>query len=230
MPGIIHSPIISQDENLKIVLAYESSDWTLNVHNLGDLDYKRVTVVFHPRPPVFIGKEIFKIGTILSRTSSLPYRLSLRINHQALAAKKHETQETQQPDIIISTQLRINLLQTLTTHMNLDDLKTICFHLNIEEDNVPGDTRDRKAAELISLCQRKRIFLDLLETCRQLNPRAPWPKLPLPNVALSRNEFTEPVRKFDDQLFPLDFKAVYLISGSTMTSQFRSQLQLKLIY
>lgn len=229
MAKIIRSPVISQDGNLQIDLACDGSDWILTVQNLCNQALKRVTIVFHPKPPVFVSKEIFKIGTILPRAGSPPYRFSLRINHQALAANKHESQESQRPNINISNQFRINLLQTLTTHMNLDDLKTICFHLNIEEDNVPGDTRDRKAAELISLCQRKSIVVDLLETCRQLNPRAPWPELNLPKQDFSINDVAKLVHDFDDQLFSMDFKALYLVSGSTVTSQFRSELQLKLI-
>lgn len=229
MPKIIQSPVISQDENLKIVLAYDSSDWILTVQNLCGQDLKRVTIVLYPKPPVFVSKEIFKIGTISSDTSSQPCRLSLRINHQALTAAEREIQEIKKPNINISTQFRINLLQTLTAHMNLNELKTLCFHLNIEDDNVPGDTKDRKAAELISLCQRKRIVLDLLETCRHLNPSAPWPELPISKQASSVNDLTKPVQMFNDQVFSMDFKAVYLVSSLKEISQFRSQLQLNLI-
>lgn len=228
MQSVFRSPVTSQDENLQIVLTCNDSDWILTVQNRCGQHLKRLTVVFYPKPPVFVSKEMIKIGTLLPHACSQAYRLSLRINHQALVSRQREIIEPEKAAINISSQFRINLLQTLNTYMNLDDLKTLCFHLNIEEENVPGDIRERKAAELISLCQRKRRIPELLETCRFLNPGAPWPELFSTKEENNKDKKVESFEDVVEQFFFLDFKAVYMVGDLTKMQQFQQQLLIEL--
>ncbi len=67
---------------------------------------------------------------------------------------------------------RINLLNKLVAHFNIDELKTLCFHLNVEYEVLPGEGKVTKIRELITYLERRNRILDLWEICNRLRPES----------------------------------------------------------
>lgn len=65
---------------------------------------------------------------------------------------------------------RINLLNKLVAHFNLDELKTLCFYLNVEYEVLPGDGKETKIRELITYLERRNRIFELWEICNRLRP------------------------------------------------------------
>ena len=60
------------------------------------------------------------------------------------------------------------------------ELRTLCFDLGVDYDVLPGSSKADKARELVGYFWRRGQGMTLLETVRDLRPRARW------NGALSR--------------------------------------------
>jgi hypothetical protein len=60
--------------------------------------------------------------------------------------------------------------ETLKKHFNLDDLRALCQDLNIEFESIAGETRDRKALELVAYAERHVMFDQLIAAIRRSRP------------------------------------------------------------
>jgi hypothetical protein len=65
---------------------------------------------------------------------------------------------------------RIAVRETLKKHFNLDDLRALCQDLNIEFESIAGETRDRKALELVAYAERHVMFDQLIAAIRRSRP------------------------------------------------------------
>ena len=66
------------------------------------------------------------------------------------------------------------LYKKISKAFSLRELKLLCFELQIEYDDVPGDIKANKVAELIKYCQRRHILRELLQKCQQKRPKIDW--------------------------------------------------------
>ena len=63
----------------------------------------------------------------------------------------------------------------IAEHFNLGELRGLCFDLDIQYEDLPGDTRNDKARELVANCERHGRLDDLIARCEQLRPSVNWP-------------------------------------------------------
>lgn len=67
-----------------------------------------------------------------------------------------------------------NLRDQLVKYFNDNELNDLCFDLNIDYQNIPGQTKQDKARELITYCQRHHLLDDLTKRCQELRPQQSW--------------------------------------------------------
>jgi hypothetical protein len=82
-------------------------------------------------------------------------------------------------------QKRNELKKILSERFNLDDLSGIAFDMGLNFENVPGNTLERKAIELILLAERNERLDELIDQVRQRRPEI------LSNAAFGRNKIYE---------------------------------------
>ncbi len=70
---------------------------------------------------------------------------------------------------------RIDLRKRICETFDLNGIRELCEAINIDFENLGGDTRDRKALELIGYCQRRGMFRQLIDACIALRPQVAWP-------------------------------------------------------
>jgi len=76
---------------------------------------------------------------------------------------------------LIETQEQaVQLRRVLADRFNESELRTLCFDLGIESENLPGDTREALARELVAYCVRHGQIPKLVEVGRQLRPDISW--------------------------------------------------------
>ena len=61
---------------------------------------------------------------------------------------------------------RTEVLDALTTHFSLSELETLCFDLRIDADSVAGADKVTKARNLVTYCERRQRFADLVAAIR----------------------------------------------------------------
>lgn len=67
------------------------------------------------------------------------------------------------------------LRRLLNEHFSLGELHNLCHDLGIDFENLPGDTKESKARELVEYCDRRDQLDDLLKRCQGLRPKVQWP-------------------------------------------------------
>ena len=65
---------------------------------------------------------------------------------------------------------RVHLRRVLAEAFSLVDLRVLCFDLGIDYEDLPADTRDGIALELIRTCERTNRLSELMQVCRELRP------------------------------------------------------------
>ncbi len=66
------------------------------------------------------------------------------------------------------------LRKQLSISFNKSELRNLCFDLDVLYENLPGDTIDDKARELVDYCNRHDLLPKLVELCRELRPHTSW--------------------------------------------------------
>ena len=69
---------------------------------------------------------------------------------------------------------RTALRDILVNHFGGDDLVALYFDLGLAYDDLPGDSRPRKAIALIQWAERRRRYAELVEKAYRRQPNAPW--------------------------------------------------------
>jgi len=69
---------------------------------------------------------------------------------------------------------RADLRRKVATYFNDDEIKSLCFDLGIEYENLAGETREAKARELVTYCERTSQVSQLANRCRELRPSVDW--------------------------------------------------------
>ena len=69
---------------------------------------------------------------------------------------------------------RADLRHKVATYFNDDEIKSLCFDLGIEYENLAGETREAKARELVTYCERTSQVSQLANRCRELRPSVDW--------------------------------------------------------
>jgi len=67
-----------------------------------------------------------------------------------------------------------NLRDQLATYFSDSELNDLCFDLNIDYQNLPGQTKQEKARELIIYCQHHGLLENLISRCQELRPHLSW--------------------------------------------------------
>ncbi|MBL7200844.1 MAG: hypothetical protein ISS56_11890 [Anaerolineae bacterium] len=65
---------------------------------------------------------------------------------------------------------RVHLRRVLSEAFSLDELRALSFDLGIDYEDLPADTRDGIALELIRTCERTNRLSELMQVCRELRP------------------------------------------------------------
>jgi hypothetical protein len=68
----------------------------------------------------------------------------------------------------------VKFRQALIVSFSNEDLDSIMFDMGIDPDNVKGQSKDAKARELISYCDRRSKLRDLAEQCYRERPSIDW--------------------------------------------------------
>ena len=76
-------------------------------------------------------------------------------------------------------QIKVNvdfrlLHQQIVESFTVNDLKILCSYLRIDDENLPGDTKDVKAREIIKYCYKSCMISDLLDECKRARPHLSW--------------------------------------------------------
>ena len=69
---------------------------------------------------------------------------------------------------------RTDLRNKITASFNDDEIRSLCFDLGIEYENLVGETREAKARELVTYCERTGQVSQLANRCRELRPSVDW--------------------------------------------------------
>ena len=70
------------------------------------------------------------------------------------------------------------LRQNLATHFSKSELETLSFDLGLDYENLPANTKDALAREIVRSLNRKQRLNHLIDRCRQLRPQVTWPDMP----------------------------------------------------
>ena len=65
---------------------------------------------------------------------------------------------------------RGKLRRSIIAYFSENDIRNICFDLNIDYEKIPGDSKDAKVRELLSLCEREGILEGFISACCQERP------------------------------------------------------------
>jgi len=68
----------------------------------------------------------------------------------------------------------VRLRRTLVARFDKSELCTLCFEMGIEFENLPGETREALARELVAYCVRHGQIPKLVEVGKQLRPDILW--------------------------------------------------------
>jgi hypothetical protein len=68
----------------------------------------------------------------------------------------------------------VELWRAIVTYFNLEELRNVCFQLSIDYESLGGETKEAKARELVSYCNRHGRISDLLDICRRQRPHAAY--------------------------------------------------------
>lgn len=64
--------------------------------------------------------------------------------------------------------------QALMTSFSDRELKALCFDLDIDYENLPGQSKDERAVELLMHVRRRNQLPALADLCQQMRPEIPW--------------------------------------------------------
>ena len=85
-----------------------------------------------------------------------------------------EAVQPAQAESTLSPEHLAKLRQNLAEHFSIDELRTLCFDMGIKHENLPADTLDGMARELVSYCERACRIPELVAQCRKLRPNVAW--------------------------------------------------------
>lgn len=67
-----------------------------------------------------------------------------------------------------------DLVDKIKSRFNEDELADLARRLDINPDDIPGQSHQRRAAELVDMAQRRGLTGQLIMVCRELRPRTKW--------------------------------------------------------
>ncbi|MCP4426616.1 MAG: hypothetical protein GY803_19150, partial [Chloroflexi bacterium] len=69
---------------------------------------------------------------------------------------------------------RSKLRGQLNTHFTISELRDLCYDLDIDHENVPGQTKQEIARELVTYCENRGWLGKLITQCKKLRPGVHW--------------------------------------------------------
>lgn len=81
-----------------------------------------------------------------------------------------------------------SLRRLLNEHFSLAELHNLCHDLGIDFENLPGDTKESKARELVDYCDRRHRLNELLKRCQDLRPNVQWADYAKPKLTGDERE------------------------------------------
>ena len=92
-----------------------------------------------------------------------------------------------------------DLHHLIDQHYTLDEIRLLCFELGIDYEELAGEKKSGKTAELILYCQRHGRLPALLKKLREQQPHVAWPDLVAfpepPPVARSATAIEPPLQR-----------------------------------
>lgn len=77
--------------------------------------------------------------------------------------------------IPMEAQQRVQFANAISQGFNLSELKGLCFDLGLDYENIPGETKESKARELVLYCDRRSMLPDLIAAIRKARPNLALP-------------------------------------------------------
>lgn len=69
------------------------------------------------------------------------------------------------------------LKDQIVESFNLSELQTLCFDLGIKFENLPGETLEDKAREIVDYCRRLDCTSELITYCQKKRPKIDWAEI-----------------------------------------------------
>jgi len=85
-----------------------------------------------------------------------------------------ESGEPAKPILSLGQVDRVKLRQILVTYFSEGELRDLCFDLKIDYEALTGESKGDKARELVAHSERHGRYPELVKTCYNLRPNAPW--------------------------------------------------------
>lgn len=81
---------------------------------------------------------------------------------------------------------KAKLADAIATAFSKDEMHALCMHVGVDFDDLPGDTRSRKAGELVEKCERAGLLDTLVVYCFNERPNLYWDRavLDVPNSVI----------------------------------------------
>ena len=100
-------------------------------------------------------------------------------NHHATGISSSTVEEYKSLDFTNQTQqlsdLKV-LREIIARHFNLEELQLLCFDLGVDYENVTGQSKNNKALEIVTHCQRHNSINTLINLVKKLRPNIAWNK------------------------------------------------------
>ena len=103
---------------------------------------------------------------------SLQRDLDREIKHANEFGQRWEKDAPEALDLKDPTVLR----QAISNHFRRGEIRTLCFDLRIEYDDLPGETKDDMARELVAYCERRGQLEELVEQVKKARPNISHPR------------------------------------------------------
>jgi eukaryotic-like serine/threonine-protein kinase len=109
------------------------------------------------------------------------------------------------------------LKRLLITHFDLSELRALCFDLGVDHENLPANTKEELAHQLLLYLARRERIAALLALCQRQRPMVDWPVLSPEEVAAfiapAQGRTAAGDRKRSQQLVLLDKVRRFWIEG-----------------
>jgi hypothetical protein len=67
-----------------------------------------------------------------------------------------------------------DLVDKIRTRFSEEELADLAMRIGINAEDIPGQTHQRRAAELVDMAQRRGLTGQLIMVCREMRPRTKW--------------------------------------------------------
>lgn len=134
------------------------------------------------------------VGIVAGGMQILEFLQKRRKSSETLISKEPLTLTDNTLSLVLAQEGRdgqhvlVQLREMIERYFSFGELKSLCADLSVDDENLPGETKEDKIRELVEQMQRYNRLPDLVQRCHQLRPRVSWP-----DVERNESYFTVPL-------------------------------------